>query len=68
MNMRITRMPVLCRNCGHRWCAETVTDAPVGVVIASWKALHCHQPGCGADWRKLAFVANPETPDDRSAA
>jgi hypothetical protein len=67
--MRIARMPVLCRNCGHRWCAETVTDAPFGVVSASWKALYCPSPGCGADWHKLAFVTTPEPwPDDRSAA
>jgi hypothetical protein len=63
--MRITRMPVLCRNCGHRWCAETITDAPVGVVIASWKSLYCPEPACRAGWNRLAFTAPPddEPPD-----
>jgi hypothetical protein len=65
--MRIASMPVLCRNCGHRWAAETVTDAPVRVVIASWQDLRCPDPKCRADWRRLSFVTTPD-PDDRSAA
>jgi hypothetical protein len=56
--MRIVMMPVLCRNCGHRWCAETVTDAPVRVVIASWKSMHCPQVTCLARWDRLSFTSN----------
>ncbi|HEY2619634.1 MAG TPA: hypothetical protein VGI78_19995 [Acetobacteraceae bacterium] len=66
--MRIASMPVLCRKCGHRWCADTVIDAPARVIIASWKALHCPQPACGADWHRLSFVTTPDAGPDRSAA
>jgi hypothetical protein len=63
--MRILRMPVRCLSCGHTWNAETVTDAHFRIVIASWKALHCPNPACRADWRRLAFVTTP--PDDPGA-
>jgi rubredoxin len=56
--MLIIRRPFRCRSCDHLWDAETVNDAPAQLVIASWKALYC--PNCGAGWRKLAFITQPD--------
>jgi hypothetical protein len=56
--MHIHRQSLQCLRCEQRFSAETVHDAPAGLVIASWKALRC--PKCYAGWRRLAILAQPE--------
>jgi hypothetical protein len=48
-------------SCRHEWTGETVQDAPVGVFIASMKAVRC--PSCYRDWRRIAMITEPSRDD-----
>jgi len=60
--MHIADAPLRCLACQHCWVGETVNDAPLQVVLGSWKAMRC--PVCNAGWRKLAFRTEPEASHD----
>jgi len=59
--MKISKMRLTCK-CGNIFDAETVTDAPIAVALASMKAIFC--PKCGASAKKLLLGGElPGKPD-----
>ena len=60
--MLIQKDPFHCLKCKHEWIGEVLVDAPVNVVLAVMRELHC--PNCGAGARNVAFgrgdVPNPK--------
>lgn len=51
--MQIQQQRFTCHRCGEVFEAETVINAPVAVVIASWKVVSC--PKCNAGANEVGF-------------
>jgi hypothetical protein len=56
--MTFSTSPMRCLQCEYEWDQQILQMAPVSLVVAHWKTIHC--PDCGAGWKDLAFVCRPE--------
>jgi Zn finger protein HypA/HybF involved in hydrogenase expression len=58
LEMTFSHMTMQCLDCDHSWDQQMLQMAPVSVVVAHWKSLHC--PSCGANAKRLVLIGSPE--------